>query len=83
MIYQIYSNKKQFKPVKFEIGLNIIKADKKPDSGKKDSRNGLGKTTLINIIRFCLGSDLDKNLLPVNDIEDWVFFIEMDLFDNP
>lgn len=82
MIYQIYSNKKQFKPVKFEIGLNIIKADKKPDSGKKDSRNGLGKTTLINIIHFCLGSDLDKNLLPVNDIEDWVFFIEMDLFDK-
>lgn len=79
MIYQIYSNNKQFKPVKFKLGLNIIKADKKPDSRKKDSRNGLGKTTLINIIHFCLGSTLDKKLLPVDDIKDWVFFIEMDL----
>lgn len=80
MIHKIYANDKRFKPVQFELGLNIIKADKKPESGKKDSRNGLGKTTLINIVHFCLGSDLDEKLLPVNDIKDWVFFIEIDLF---
>ena len=67
MIHKIYANDKRFKPVQFELGLNIIKADKKPESGKKDSRNGLGKTTLINIVHFCLGSDLDEKLLPIND----------------
>ncbi len=80
MIYRIFANDKRFKPIQFELGLNIIKADKQPESGKKDSRNGLGKTTLINIVHLCLGSDLDEKLLPVDDIKDWVFFIEMDLF---
>lgn len=80
MIYRIFANDKRFKPVQFELGLNIIKADKQPESGKKDSRNGLGKTTLINIVHFCLGSDLDEKLLPIDDIKDWVFFVEMDLF---
>jgi uncharacterized protein YydD (DUF2326 family) len=79
MIYKIYSNDKRFKAVDFSAGLNLILADKKQESGKKDSRNGLGKTTLINIIHFCLGSDLDKQLLPIEKIKDWVFFIELDL----
>lgn len=80
MIHKIYANDKRFKPIQFKIGLNIIKAEKKPESGKKDSRNGLGKTTLINIVHFCLGSELDEKLLPVEDLKDWIFFIEIDIF---
>jgi uncharacterized protein YydD (DUF2326 family) len=80
MIHKIYANDKRFKPIQFKMGLNIIKADKKPESGKKDSRNGLGKTTLINIVHFCLGSELDEKLLPVEDLKEWIFFIEIDIF---
>lgn len=80
MIHKIFANDSRFKSVEFQLGLNVILADKKQESGEKDSRNGLGKTTLINIIHFCLGADLNRGSLPVDKISDWVFFIEMDLF---
>jgi uncharacterized protein YydD (DUF2326 family) len=80
MIYKIYANDNRFKPVLFNEGFNIILADKKQESKEKDSRNGLGKTTLINIIHFLLGANLDKNLSSISEeINKWVFFIELDL----
>ncbi len=79
MIYRIYANDPRFKSVEFQSGLNIILADKKNESDKKDSRNGLGKTTLINVIHFCLGADSNEKILPLEMINDWVFFIELDL----
>lgn len=79
MIYKIYASDKRFKAVEFRKGLNVILADRKEESGEKDSRNGLGKTTLINVLHFCFGSDLKKELLPINEISDWTFFIEFDL----
>lgn len=79
MIYRIYASDPRFKTVEFQSGLNIILADKKSESDKKDSRNGLGKTTLINIIHFCLGADSNKKILPLETIKDWVFYIELDL----
>ncbi len=79
MITRIYANDKRFKPIEFRKGLNIVLADRQKESDAKDSRNGVGKTTLIHIIHFCLGADLSKKVLPVNEIEDWIFFFEMDL----
>lgn len=80
MIHRIYSNKKSFKSVEFNRGLNLIIAEKTSESGKKDTRNGSGKTTLINIISFCLGGDLKVDVFPTQDIIDWKFSIEIDLF---
>lgn len=80
MIHCITANDKRFKKVEFEKGLNIILADRRIESDEKDSRNGLGKTTLINIIHFLLGSDLDEKILPIDAIKDWIFSIELDLF---
>lgn len=80
MIVKIYANDKRFRPITFEKGLNVILADRKLESDDKDSRNGIGKTTLINIIHFCLGSDLSRKVLPVDDITDWVFFFEIELY---
>lgn len=80
MIHKIYASDNRFKTIEFQAGLNVILADKKQESGEKDSRNGLGKTSLINIMHFCFGSDINKKLLPIDQIEDWTFFIELDLF---
>jgi len=80
MIYRIYASDPRFKAVEFQSGLNIILADKKSESDKKDSRNGLGKTSLINIIHFCLGADSNKKILPLETIKNWIFYIELDLF---
>ncbi len=72
MITKIYANDKRFKPIPFKKGLNVILADRQHDSDDKDSRNGIGKTTLISVLHFCLGSDLSRSILPVDEIDDWI-----------
>ena len=77
MINSIFSSKETFNTVVFKEGLNIITAEKSMKSSDKDSRNGLGKTTLIEIIHFCLGSDLTKkNKLNAPELQDWDFSID-------
>jgi uncharacterized protein YydD (DUF2326 family) len=56
MINTISANQPSFKTVEFTPGFNVIIADRTESSGVKDSRNGLGKSTLIEIIHFCLGA---------------------------
>lgn len=79
MLYQLYANDSRFKAIQFKKGINIILSDRTDQSGKKDSRNGLGKTLLMQIIHFCLGSDLQKKLLPVDNIQEWIFYLELDV----
>lgn len=55
-------------------------ADKTSKSSDKDSRNGLGKTTLIEIIHFCLGSSLKKDsVLKSKELENWTFILDLTL----
>ncbi len=61
MIKEISSNNPKFKLVKFDKGFNIILADRSNISSDKDSRNGLGKSSLISIIHFLLGSSPGKD----------------------
>lgn len=79
MIHKIYASDPRFKPVKFKAGLNVILAERQRTSTDKDSRNGLGKTSLLNVLHFCLGGKLLKKLLPVEEIKGWTFYLEMDL----
>lgn len=79
MINRIYANDKRFKAIELKEGLNVIVADRQKESDDKDSRNGVGKTTLINIIHYCLGADLNRKLLPVDEIDDWKFYCDIDL----
>src|SRR5579863_3675833 len=60
MIYEITSSLPTFRTVALRPGFNIILADKTKTSTKDDSRNGVGKSTLIEIIHFCLGSDIQS-----------------------
>ncbi|WP_298627704.1 hypothetical protein [uncultured Legionella sp.] len=80
MIYKLYASDPRFKSVDFQSGVNVIIADRKEESSDKDSRNGLGKTTFINIMHFCLGADLNKKDLPIEKIEDWIFFMELEIY---
>ena len=79
MINRIFANDKRFKPVKFKRGLNIILADRQQESDEKDSRNGVGKTTLIHIIHYCLGAGLNKKVLPLDKMDDWEFYCDLQL----
>jgi uncharacterized protein YydD (DUF2326 family) len=55
MIYSVSANQRSFHTVTFTTGLNVILAERSETSTEKDTRNGLGKSTLIEIIDFCLG----------------------------
>jgi uncharacterized protein YydD (DUF2326 family) len=61
MIERVWSDLATFKEARFDAGFNVVLADTAEDSKETESTNGLGKTTLIRIIHFCLGSDLARD----------------------
>lgn len=61
MILRVWSSLPKFTEVAFREGMNVVLADRAKDSDETESTNGLGKTTLIRIMHFCLGSDLSKD----------------------
>ena len=80
MIRAIRCNHTSFKTVEFRPGFNVVLADRTEESGSKDSRNGLGKSTLIEIIHFCLGSTLQKAKgLDSRNLRGWAFSLELTL----
>jgi uncharacterized protein YydD (DUF2326 family) len=81
MINKIFANKSSFKAVEFTTGCNVILADRTEFSTARDSRNGLGKSTLIEIIHFVLGASAQKNkgLLV---LDGWSFSLNLTLVDQ-
>lgn len=80
MLYKVYSNNSSFKPIEMKPGLNIILAERSEYSGDKASRNALGKTTFIEIIDFCLGSELRKSSkLFSPELKDWSFSLDIEV----
>jgi hypothetical protein len=63
MITAITSSISSFKSVHFHRGLNVLLADTHPSSSDKQTRNSAGKTSLIEIIHFLLGSDCEQDSL--------------------
>jgi uncharacterized protein YydD (DUF2326 family) len=57
MILSIESSIPTFKTVHLREGLNILLADRLPQSTEKQTRNSAGKTSLLEIIHFMHGSD--------------------------
>lgn len=78
MIRAIRCDHASFHEVHFGSGLNVILADRTRESTKTDSRNGLGKSTLIDIIHFCLGAGATKNKgLLVPQLSGWTFTLDL------
>ena len=79
MIHKIWASDKQFKPIEFHSGLNIVLAERASESNSKNTRNGAGKTTLLNIMHFCLGAESKKLSLPLDKLHGWAFYISLDV----
>lgn len=78
MILGVRANRKEFNSVTFSNGFNIVLAERTKESTKKDTRNGLGKTTLLNIIHFCLGAKTKRNEgLLVKELKGWIFHLDL------
>ena len=71
MIRSVRCNKDTFKTINFNPGFNVVTAERTKESSKKDSRNGLGKSTLIEIIQFCLGGNKGETL-GKPQLKDWL-----------
>lgn len=80
MIKAVRCDRKSFREVRFEKGFNVVLAERTKESTQKNSRNGLGKTTLIEIIHFCLGASTKPDEgLRVKELEDWTFILDLTL----
>ncbi|MET9597428.1 DUF2326 domain-containing protein [Streptomyces sp. NPDC006459] len=79
-IRRVHANKASFREVELTDGLNIILADRSEESTAHDSRNGVGKSTLIEIIHFCLGSSLtQKTTIYQLKETDWKFGLDLEI----
>ena len=83
LLHKLSSNKSDFRPIEFKKGLNVILADRNMKSDEKDSRNGIGKSSILEIINFCLGSDFERTkTLKKPELKGWKFFLEATIRDS-
>jgi len=61
MIHGLSSDLPSFKSLSFRPGLNILLADKSDGATDRQSRNGAGKTSLVELIHFIFGANADKD----------------------
>jgi uncharacterized protein YydD (DUF2326 family) len=61
MIHRIYSSLASFKSLDLKPGLNVLIAKKESGASDKQTRNRAGKTSLIEIVHFVMGSDAGKD----------------------
>lgn len=80
MIYRVSSSLSTFREVEFKPGMNVVLADQADEASDKESRNGLGKTTLLRVIHFCLGSDFSREkVLNHPKLRGFDFSLELDV----
>jgi uncharacterized protein YydD (DUF2326 family) len=83
-LVRVSSNQPSFRTVEFKPGFNVVLAERTNEATIKDSRNGLGKSTLIEIITFCLGAKGKKGEgLLTQALDGWSFTLDMNLADKP
>ena len=78
MIRRVTANQKSFRPIEFSSGFNLVLAERTAESTDRDSRNGLGKSLLVEILHFCLGARGTKGRgVAVDALQDWVFRVDL------
>lgn len=80
MIRAVRANQKGFHTALLQPGVNLILADRSKSAGDKDTTNALGKSTLIEIIDFCLASNTSPGKgLRSEALQGWAFTLELSL----
>lgn len=80
MIRRVSSSLPSFRTVDLKPGFNVILAERTKESTRKDTVNGLGKSTLIDIIHFCLGAQLKAGTtLAAGELVGQTFTLDLEL----
>jgi uncharacterized protein YydD (DUF2326 family) len=80
MIHRIYCSLTSFKTLNFHSGLNVLLAHKSKDATSKQTRNRAGKSSVIEIVHFLLGGNVDeKTPFEANELNDVTFGMIFDL----
>ena len=84
MIYRIFSSLPSFKELTFHSGLNVLLADKSEESTSKHTRNGAGKSSVLEIIHFLTAGDCpDDSIFKDPKLITYRFGMEFDLAGKP
>ena len=80
MIRQIKSDHETFKTLEFGPGLNLLLAEKSAGATDRQSRNGAGKTSFVELVHFLLGGNVNADsIFRSKPLIDWVFEIQVDI----
>ena len=80
MIHRIYSSLSSFKNLEFHSGLNVLLAEKSEGATSRQTRNRAGKTSLIEIVHFLTGGNInEKTPFQAHKLQDVKFGMEFDL----
>ena len=86
MIHEVWSDRATFKRLRFKPGLNIVLATRselpaKEAENTKRTRNGAGKSSLVDIIRFLTGGEIGRNssVLDAPILREDTFFMKVDV----
>lgn len=79
MLRRLSSSLASFKALEFNDGLNVLVADRTQTSTETDTRNGAGKSSVIEAFHFLLGSRADKTSLFLKpELAKNAFILELD-----
>jgi uncharacterized protein YydD (DUF2326 family) len=82
MIHSVSANNPGFRSVTFRPGFNLVLAERSTASSERDSTNALGKSALVDLIHFALGSEpkpRDEELPRIPALAGWEFRYEIEV----
>jgi len=80
VIRRVYADDPRFKDLTFKKGFNVLLAEKTPGATDKQTRNRAGKSSVLDIVHFLLGSKCDKDSMFRTDaLREVTFGMEFDL----
>jgi uncharacterized protein YydD (DUF2326 family) len=78
LLSSLGSSDSRFKSLEFTSGLNILVADRTESSAQGDSRNSVGKTSFIKILRYVMGGDLPPEF-KTSELAGHSFYVRLSL----
>jgi len=80
MIRHFGSDLTSFKTLVFKPGLNILLADKSEGANDRQSRNGAGKTSFVELVHFLFGAEVRKeSIFRSEELNEWTFDVSADV----